>query len=146
MSFGFGPGSWLSSQSTSDSAQGGYKLTESDDIAVPPPPPTGQAGNASEWANPYTSSPPLVAVPVDSGPSWDTWFQRGKQITTGLVDIYGRAVNPQGTPIAQPLPSSGLPLWGIVALGVGGVVVLGLAARSMRSRSYAGYRRRRSRR
>lgn len=106
--------------------------------------------DASEWSNAYSTSgsgsayspPPIVAVKTD-GPTWDTWFSRGSQIATGLVDIFGRVVNPQtGQPVQQPPPSTGMPLWGIVAIGVGGIVVLGIAARSLSRRSYAGYRRR----
>lgn len=124
------------------------------DVAPPPPPPP-QVSSSSDWSNPYgtgggqvgVSAPPLVAVSAAQPAStWDTWFGRGQQVASGLVDIFGRAVTPTGAPLQQP--QHGLPLWGIVALGVGGIVVLGIAARSLRSRSYAGYKRkhRRSRR
>lgn len=128
------------------------------DVASPPPPPP-QVGTASDWSNPWgasggqvsVSSPPLVSASASSpsGTStWDSVFGAGQKVLTGLVDIFGRPVTATGQPIvAQP---QGMPLWGWVAIGVGGVVVLGIAARSLRSgrrMATAGYRRhRRSRR
>lgn len=110
--------------------------------------------DATEWSNAYATSgsdtmrapPSLTAVKAD-GPTWQDWFGMGKQTVTGLVDIFGRVVNPQtGQPLPQPAPSQGMPLWGIVALGIGGVVVLGVAARALRGgHSYAGYKRRKHR-
>lgn len=111
--------------------------------------------DATEWSNAYATSgsadvvgsPPLVAV-QQPGPTWQDWFGMGKQTVTGLIDIFGRPVTPTGQVVAQPAP--GIPLWGLVAIGVGGVVVLGVAARALRGRGmrrrYAGYRRHRKHR
>ncbi len=115
------------------------------DIANPPPPPLPQVSTADDWSNPYANAPPLVtAVPANEPSNWDTWFGRGKQVVTGLVDIFGRQVTPTGQPI-QPQPQ-GMPLWGWALVGVGGVVLLGVTARALRRPALAGYRRRRSRR
>jgi hypothetical protein len=118
------------------------------DVAMPPPPPP-QVSTGEDWSNPYTARPPLVSVPASEPSSFD-WMGMGQKFTTGLFNIFGQAVNPQGDVIQQrqPPPQRGMPLWGWVAIGVGGVVVLGVVARSLRSRSYAGYgrRHRRSRR
>lgn len=132
-------------RSPNDSAAG--VNTWPSDIAPPPPPPQGQAGNADSWSNPYASSPPLVsAQPIDDGKNSYDWVGQGSKLLTGLVNIFGQPVNQHGQPVPVQQPH-GMPLWGWVAIGVGGVVVLGVAARSLRSHSYAGYRRhRRSRR
>lgn len=108
--------------------------------------------DANEWSNAFArsgdstvlSSPPMVAGDTGSGTSFfDTWFGRGKQVTSGLVDIFGRVINPAtGQPAAPVAADSGMPLVAWVALGVAGVVVLGVAARSLRRSSVAGYRRR----
>lgn len=148
--FGFGPGSYMTSGGSSGT---GSKLVEPGeqgsgtgnqgyvDIAPPPPPPP-QVSTGEDWANPYTNSPPLVAVPATEPSSFD-WMGAGHRFTTGLVNIFGQAVNPQGQVMQRPPPQQGgMPLIGWVVIGVAGVVVLGVAARSLRSRSYAGYRRR----
>lgn len=103
-----------------------------------------------EWSNPYAtptvSAPPLVAVqqPETSGQSWTDWLNRGKSTTqtvlTGVMDIFGRPVDRAGAPVV--VQQQGMPLWGIAALAIGGVVVLGAVASTLKSRSYAGYRRR----
>lgn len=111
-----------------------------------------------EWSNPYqpstVSPPPLVAVQQpetgSSLPSWQDWLGRGRQTTqtlfTGVMDIFGRPTDRSGAPVI--VQQQGMPLGVIVALAVGGVVVLGVVASQLKSRrSYAGYRRKsRSRR
>jgi hypothetical protein len=136
--FGYSAGEHSSGYSIVGAGDQGYQ-----DIPSPPPPPP-QISTASDWSNPYVGQPPLVAVPASSEPSmWDTWFKRGSQVTTGLVNIFGQAVAPSGQPVYQPPPATGIPLLGWVAIGVGGVVVLGIAARALRpARKYAGYKRR----
>lgn len=143
--FGFGPGSWLSAGSSGKlmdeggqgSGSAGIGSQGYTDIASPPPPPP-QVSQGDDWANPYAHAPPLVAAQPASQ-QFD-WMGMGQRLTGGLVDIFGRPQQPLPVPQQQP----GMPLWGWVAIGVGGVVVLGIAARSMRKTSYAG--RRRSRR
>lgn len=119
------------------------------DIPPPPPPPVGvgaNAGSASDWANPYVSSPPMVSVADtnDSSFPWGKLFDTARTAATGLVNIFGQPVTPQGQPVyTPPPPSPGLPLAAWVAIGVGGVLVLGVAARSLAARSSGGGRRRR---
>lgn len=123
------------------------------DVAPPPPPPP-QVSTSSDWSNPYgagggqvaVSAPPLVSVPASSSSSFD-WLGAGQKVVTGLVDIFGRPVTPTGQVVQQQQPG-GIPLAAWVAIGVAGVVVLGVAARALRSRrpSYAGHKRRKHRR
>lgn len=118
------------------------------DIPPPPPPPVGvgaNAGSASDWANPYASSPPMVAAADtnDSSFPWGKLFDTARTAATGLVNIFGQPVTSQGQPVYTPPPSPGLPLAAWVAIGVGGVLVLGVAARSLAARSSGGGRRRR---
>jgi hypothetical protein len=107
------------------------------------------ASQPSEWASYPGSSeptpPPMVsATPSSSSQSATDWWGMASSLGRGLVDIFGRPVQQQYQP---PPPQPGIPLWGWVAIGVGGVVVLGVLARSMRRPATAGYRRhRRSRR
>jgi hypothetical protein len=129
------------------------KLTEADapdtgyvDIAPPPPPPP-QVSYAEDWSNPYVNMPPLVAVSASQPePSWMDWFKRGQQVTqpalTGLIDIFGRPAGGRAPPPPGiPRREAGMPLAGWVAIGVAGVVVLAVAANSLKRRSVAGYRR-----
>lgn len=80
----------------------------------------------------------------DSSPSARDWFSMGQQTVTGLLNIFGQPVRAPGQPMPVQQPQ-GMPLWGWAAIGIGGVVLLGVLARSMRG-SKVGYRRRRSRR
>lgn len=107
------------------------------------------AGSANEWADPYqgvTSSPPLVAVtPSTSSDTSQSVGQIVGGLAKGLVDIFGRQVTPPAYTVPPPAPT---PLWVYALLGVGGVVALGMLARSMKSprRAVAGYRKRKHRR
>jgi hypothetical protein len=100
---------------------------------------TGQGYSVAQGVpGDYFSPPVQTTAGSPSGLSASDYLGLGKSIVSGVVDIFGRPVQPTVTAV-QP----GLPLWGWVVIGVGGVVVLGVIARSMKkSRSTAGYRRR----
>lgn len=102
------------------------------------------AGDVNDWATytptPTTTSPPLVAATVPSTTSGSGASTAGGAIAsllTGAAGIFGRAITPQPlVPVVQPTP-----LWVYALLGIGGVVVLGVVARSLRNkkRRVAGY-------
>lgn len=103
---------------------------------------------------PYAQSPSTSSsdISLNSGgnagaaTSPSEWFGMGKDLVGTFFNIFGQPVGQRPPPV--PVQQPGMPLWGWAIVGVGGIVVLGVLARSMRSSpSVAGYRKsRRSRR
>jgi len=119
------------------------------------------AGSAAdEWSNPFTSKvadddvkPPSwdsTAQPVSAPPmvSADSGSGSWSSVLTGVLDIFGRKVNPVGYNPQGLMPQQqpGLPSW-VIPVSIGaGVLLLTAVMVSGRRASVAGYRRKRKHR
>lgn len=113
-------------------------------------PTSATAGNVNDWASytpsPTTSSPPLVAASTDTNSS-NSAGTAVASLATGLVNIFGKSLSQANTVPLMPVQPT--PLWVFALLGVGGVVVLGVVARSLRKKKssrVSGYRKHRKHR